>query len=635
MRTLRAALAVSLLAVACLLAVVGLVGRQLTPQRRTRSPSDPGGLVLTEEDQPGLWAEVRQLATTTGTRAPDEIRLVTEANAAVSEETSLLGLRPGSRCLVLGVPLVQGLSRNQLHAVLAHELGHHSTARTRLGALIHRSRLAIAEVAADASNPLVKRPVRTYARLFFALTQPLARAHEIDADLLSAQVSGPRTAAITLRTLPALDAAWRIYLEQYVEPGTHYGLRPTRFFDGFTQLMSDPERLEQLARISAAPPGTTSAYDSHPPLAERIERMEEMAAADEAAGNPGEDRSGNATSILRYPHQCFLALEDATFAGSNLTPAPMAEIVALAGARAAALDAETLVNAMRENQIVPASVRGALDLIASGHLDTLLDMVEVEPPTSEQTDDGQADDGRADDGQGGDSAGATRRTVIARLLAAALAHELVDEDKARYELSWAGPWRLVDIAGQEVDPEKLAWEALESPGYAAALRAWVHQLDARVEAETSPRTGPDATAPPPGHAATPDGYLGALAPVSGDGFRTLLVTDAGLMLLKPSGSDRLATGLASVTAGSPGRKLIQRALDRPPADLATAANAAFVPWAQVRAVHLRHGASGRRTADITTTTGTGWSLRWTDAAESEGHLWPAVDHYLGRRFTVD
>ncbi|MBC7276940.1 M48 family metallopeptidase [Nocardioides sp.] len=622
MRTLRAALALSLLAGAYVSAALVLLVQQVVPGRRSATAADPGGLVLTEQDQPALWAEVRQLADAVGTRSPDEIRLVPEVNAAVSEETSLLGFRAGTRRMFLGVPLLQGLSRNQLQAVLAHELGHHSTTRSRLGPLVHRSRLAIAEVAAGLANPLAKRPFRTYARLFFALTRPLAHAHEIDADRLSAMVTGPRTAAVTLRTLPALDAAWHIYLEQYVEPGTHYGLRPTRFFDSFTHLMSDPERLEELARISATPPETAaSAYDSHPPLSERIERLEAMASADEAdeadkADKADKaDRSGNAASVLRYPSQSFLALEDKTFAGSGLTPAPMAEIVSLAGARAAAVDAEILLNAMRANRIVPATVRGALDLIASGNLEILLGLVEVDPTTA------------ADPGS---TAGDTRRKVIARLLGAAIAHELVGEDKARFDLSWAGPWRLVDIAGQEVDPEGLAQQALDSPGYAAALRAWVYQLDVQADAGTAARTrDPRRQAP------AADGYIGALAPVSGAGFRTLLLTDAGLMLLKPSGSDRLATGLATVTSGSPGRKLIQRALDRPPAELAATPQAAFVPWDRIRAIHLKHGTSGRLTADITTAAGDGWSLHWTDAAEEEGHLWPAVDHYLGRRFTVD
>ncbi|MGH3350335.1 MAG: M48 family metallopeptidase [Nocardioides sp.] len=635
MRTLRAALAVLLLAVVIIPAALALVGRQVFKPRRTRSANDPGGLALTEETQPTLWAEVRELAGATGTRAPDEIRLVPDVNAAVSDETKLVGLISGTRRMFIGVPLLQGVSRNQLRAVLAHELAHHSSAHTRLGGLIHRARLAIAQVAAGLSNPFLKRPFRTYARIFFALTRPLAHAHELSADQVSAQVVGSRTAAVTLRTLPALAAAWQIYLEQYVDAGTHYGLRPTRFFDNFTNLMSDSDRLGELARISAEPPEVkVSAYDSHPPLHERIERLETMTASEDAAGSDRadgadgadgtdgtdgtdhaddanrQDRSGNATSILRYPSQSFLALEDQIFAGSGLTPAPLAEIVIVAGARAAAQDTETLLCAMRENEIVPATLRGALDLIASGNLDTLLELVDVgETPAEDEAD--------------------TRRTVIARLLGATIAHELVSEKKARYELSWAGPWRLVDISGQEVDPEALAHEALGSPGYAAALRAWVHQLDMKVDNEAAVRTAGAAQA-----LVSPDGYIGALAPVSGDGIRTLLVTDTGLMLLKPSGSDRVATGLASMTAGSPGKKLIQRALARPPADLAAATNAAFVPWDQIRALHLKQGTS-RRSADITTATGHGWSLRWSEGADVEGHPWPAVHHYLGPRFTVD
>ena len=203
-----------------------------------------------------------------------EIRLVPDVNAAVSEATRPFALGPSTRRMFLGAPLLQGVSRNQLRAVLAHELGHHSTADARVGGLVHRGRLAIAEIAAGLTHPLLKRPFRTYARLFFALTRPLALSHEINADRLSAKVVGAPTAAVTLRTLPALDAAWRIYLEQYVDAGTHDGLRPTRLFDNFTQMMSDPSRLDQLAQLSTElPEANASAYDSHPPLNERVERL--------------------------------------------------------------------------------------------------------------------------------------------------------------------------------------------------------------------------------------------------------------------------------------------------------------------------------------------------------------------------
>ncbi|HET9419914.1 MAG TPA: hypothetical protein VFO49_02170 [Nocardioides sp.] len=64
-----------------------------------RMPKDlePDGLAITPDDQPRLWEEVRAVATTIGTRAPDEIRLVAEVNAAVTEESRWLGLVGGRR----------------------------------------------------------------------------------------------------------------------------------------------------------------------------------------------------------------------------------------------------------------------------------------------------------------------------------------------------------------------------------------------------------------------------------------------------------------------------------------------------------------------------------------------------------
>jgi hypothetical protein len=42
------------------------------------------GVIITPEQAPRLWEEVRTLARAAGTRAPDEIRVVAEVNAAVS-----------------------------------------------------------------------------------------------------------------------------------------------------------------------------------------------------------------------------------------------------------------------------------------------------------------------------------------------------------------------------------------------------------------------------------------------------------------------------------------------------------------------------------------------------------------------
>ncbi|MGW7027342.1 M48 family metallopeptidase [Streptomyces xanthophaeus] len=107
---------------------------------RTPKGEPPAGVPVTEAQEPALWQAVREIAQQVGTRAPDEIVLVDEVNAAVSEDARLLGLRSGTRRLYLGLPLMTGLDEMQLRAVLAHEMGHYANFDTRLTPLIARGR---------------------------------------------------------------------------------------------------------------------------------------------------------------------------------------------------------------------------------------------------------------------------------------------------------------------------------------------------------------------------------------------------------------------------------------------------------------------------------------------------------------
>lgn len=52
----------------------------------SRPPLKPG-TTISPEDAPELWAMVTGLAQLAGTRSPEQIRLVSEANAAVSEDS--------------------------------------------------------------------------------------------------------------------------------------------------------------------------------------------------------------------------------------------------------------------------------------------------------------------------------------------------------------------------------------------------------------------------------------------------------------------------------------------------------------------------------------------------------------------
>ncbi|WP_230193542.1 M48 family metallopeptidase [Streptomyces coriariae] len=85
-----------------------------------RLGSVPHAVAVGPQDQPELWEQVRAAAEVAGERPPEELYLVADVNAGVSEQSRFLGLLSGPRRMLLGVPLLAGLTVPRLRAVLAH-----------------------------------------------------------------------------------------------------------------------------------------------------------------------------------------------------------------------------------------------------------------------------------------------------------------------------------------------------------------------------------------------------------------------------------------------------------------------------------------------------------------------------------
>jgi Zn-dependent protease with chaperone function len=117
------------------------------------------GVMVTDRDEPALWERVRFLARAVGTRAPSRIYLVPDVNAVVWENARLLGLIPGRRSMMIGMPLLIALTPAQSDAVIAHELGHYGNRDTRLGALDHRARESVMPAVEAAFNFYLDRYV--------------------------------------------------------------------------------------------------------------------------------------------------------------------------------------------------------------------------------------------------------------------------------------------------------------------------------------------------------------------------------------------------------------------------------------------------------------------------------------------
>jgi Zn-dependent protease with chaperone function len=232
-------------------------------------PTPPVGLPLGPERAPGLWAQVRAIAAAMGTRAPDDVRLVPEANAAVREDAKLLGLRRGRRHLYVGVPLLQAFTVDQVRAVLAHELGHYSQRHTRLGMLTYRGMDTIDQtIVRVGPGSLAGGMLRLYRQLYLLVSLAVRRRQELEADRAAVRVAGRQAMGSVLRHLPAVSAAWAFYLDSYVAWGLDTGVAPSDVLASFPMLLS--ARAAELAAIRAeSGPERGSRWDSHPPIAQR------------------------------------------------------------------------------------------------------------------------------------------------------------------------------------------------------------------------------------------------------------------------------------------------------------------------------------------------------------------------------
>ncbi len=329
-------------------------------------PAPPEGLLVDERRAPELWATVRGLAAAVQTRPPDEIRLVPEVNAAVSEDATMLGLRAGRRYLYLGVPLLQGFTVSQLWAVLAHELGHYSHSHTRLGALNYRGRMTIIRTIQEIGPGTIPGWVlRAYSRLYFLAESAVSRRQEYEADQAAVRVAGRGTAMAMMRELHVVDQMWSFYLNAYVGWGWEAGYAPQGVFVGFHHLLS--ARGDAMARLRQEPiDEQPSRWDTHPPTSARIAAMAAMPDTPVAVDNrpaiallpdPGPLLHQVETAMLELEGRTVLPWEDFTPAAARTLVQRESDVLFRAAARLANRDRGDLAT--------------VLDVLAAGRRDEL------------------------------------------------------------------------------------------------------------------------------------------------------------------------------------------------------------------------------------------------------------------------
>lgn len=183
----------------------------------------PAGHVLQEHEAPALQREVERIRAQVGAAPLHGLILNAELNAAAVFMPNGVGTWRQRHYLVLGLPLMQLLDRDELAAVIAHEFGHFHGGHGRFSGWVYRLRVSWYRVmqglAATPSSAghLFWLFLRWYAPYFDAYSQVLAREQEHEADAVAAEVAGREPAARALARI-ALAADW---LERDFWPEVH------------------------------------------------------------------------------------------------------------------------------------------------------------------------------------------------------------------------------------------------------------------------------------------------------------------------------------------------------------------------------------------------------------------------------
>ncbi|SMD26636.1 M48 family metallopeptidase [Kibdelosporangium aridum] len=185
----------------------------LRPKAKAQAQQDAW---INRKIHPDLWRMVDEVAEVAETRTPDEIRLGPDMRATLREQG-------GFRCLVVGLPLLGGLSTSELRAVTGHELAHFQTV-----------------------SPLESRLPRVVLLPYRFITKSQNRTRNEQAEAVAISAAGEEAAKSALMKLPALVTVWHDF--RLSAARVSYQYRTPDLVQRFNTFLTTPEGTEALAK---------------------------------------------------------------------------------------------------------------------------------------------------------------------------------------------------------------------------------------------------------------------------------------------------------------------------------------------------------------------------------------------------
>lgn len=203
----------------------------------------PNGVLLTRADAPRLFRILDQMCQRMDAYPIEEVVIVPDIDAAVAPWTAQTTFRRVRYSLILGLPLLDILSPDQMRAVIAHELAHLMRSSDERGLSAKARRLyhfwvRMIEIAEEQEEgafvaPVILRFYNWFLPHFHPLAQVAERQHEQHADRIAAAVGTPKALAETLILL-GLAGRWldQVFWNRILEEELYRVINP---FDNLRQ----------------------------------------------------------------------------------------------------------------------------------------------------------------------------------------------------------------------------------------------------------------------------------------------------------------------------------------------------------------------------------------------------------------
>jgi Zn-dependent protease with chaperone function len=240
----------------------------------------PVGLPLNRKEFPALTKLIDRLAREIGVHNLKRILLVPDFNASVVQIPKYGAFGFADNYLIIGLPLLQSISPNQLIAILAHEFGHLSSNHSKFEAWIYRLSVAYSKLlenstSQDNSGIIFQAFLNWYSPFLNAYSFVLRRRNEYVADNFAVKIAGANSTAdalilVDVYSLNLNEQFWSIVYQsvhQESEPPQDVFVRLGNFVKEDIEVNKAQELLERclLAKTNYA--------DTHPCLLDRLQAI--------------------------------------------------------------------------------------------------------------------------------------------------------------------------------------------------------------------------------------------------------------------------------------------------------------------------------------------------------------------------